>query len=235
MRWLICCICLPLIGFGQLDHEMVRTLIDHEEFDRAENLLMPYVVDSENLDAIELLGDIYGSQKEWDKAINEYQKLVERQPNVANYQYKYGGVLAMKALSVNKIRALGIIDDVEEAFLTAARLDSRHVDVKLPTILGGGFDNAMQYAIELERLSPVDGYLAKGFVYFNDGDYDSAETYYQNALKIGGSLTCYKKLIDFYVSQGEFQKAIINLKEAYNAYPSEALLQQKEDLERKLE
>lgn len=243
MRWLIYLFFLPLMGFSQLDQKLVRTLIEKKEFTQAETLLLPYVKGFEDLEAVELLGDVYGHQKEWDKAIAEYEKLVEIQPNVANYQYKYGGALAMKALSVNKIRALTIIGEVEEAFLNAASLDPSHIDarwalvelyVKLPIILGGGLENAMQYANQLEDLSLVDGYLAKGFVHFNGEDFSLAETYYKKAVVVGGSLTCYKKLIEFYMSQSELEKALKNLKEAYAKYPSEALLSQITEIEQKM-
>lgn len=149
----------------------------------------------------------------------------------------------MKALSVNKIRALTIIGEVEEAFLNAASLDPSHIDarwalvelyVKLPIILGGGLENAMQYANQLEDLSLVDGYLAKGFVHFNGEDFSLAETYYKKAVVVGGSLTCYKKLIEFYMSQSELEKALKNLKEAYAKYPSEALLSQITEIEQKM-
>ncbi|OMP31009.1 lipopolysaccharide assembly protein LapB [Mangrovimonas sp. DI 80] len=243
MRWLILLIFLPLVGFGQLDRKLVRTLIEKKEFSRAEKLLLPHTDSFEDLEAIELLGDVYGHQKEWDKAIIEYEKLVAIRPNIANYQYKYGGALGMKALSINKIRALAIIGDVEEAFLKAASLDPTHIDtrwalvelyVKLPIILGGGLDNAMQYAIQLEELSLVDGYLAKGFVYFNGENFGLAETYYKKAVVVGGSLTCYKKLIEFYMSQDELEKALKNLQEAYVKYPSEALLSQIVEIEQKM-
>ncbi|WP_053991716.1 lipopolysaccharide assembly protein LapB [Mangrovimonas sp. TPBH4] len=243
MRWLFFVIFLPILGHGQLNLTLVQTLVEEEEYTRAEVLLRPHVEDSNNLEAVELLGDVYGHQKEWDKAIVEYKKLVARQPNVANYQYKYGGAMAMKALSINKIRALGIIGDMEEAFLKAASLDPAHIDtrwalvelyVKLPVILGGGFDNAMQYANQLEKLSLVDGYLAKGLVYYNKENFRLAETYYQKALKVGGSLTCYKKLIEFYMAQGELQKALKNLQEAYAKYPSEGLLMEIKEVEQKM-
>jgi len=52
----------------------------------------------------------------------------------------------MKAKSVNKFKALGMIDEVEESFLTAAKLDPKHIDsrwalvilyIELPGIIGG--------------------------------------------------------------------------------------------------
>jgi hypothetical protein len=46
----------------------------------------------------------------------QYKKLVKAKPNVANYQYKFGGATGMKALVVNKFAALALIGDVKKAF-----------------------------------------------------------------------------------------------------------------------
>jgi len=178
---------------------------------------------SEDKEAIELLGDAYGHQKKWDKAIEQYQTLTEKEPNNANYQYKYGGALGMKALSISKLKALGIIGDVKQAFLKAAELDPNHIDarwalvelyVSLPGIVGGSNSKALKYANELQNLSKVDGYLAKGYVYEYDDEPELAEKYYKLAIKVGGSVTCYEKLTNFYEGQDEPEKAIGNLEEA---------------------
>src|SRR5690606_41495457 len=59
---------------------------------------------NENEKLIELLGDVYGHQRKWTEAKNEYKKLVEKDPENAEYQYKYGGVLGMMALDRKSTR-----------------------------------------------------------------------------------------------------------------------------------
>ena len=114
----------------------------------------------------------------------------------------------MKALSISKLKALGIIGDVKRSFLKAAELDPNHIDarwalvelyVSLPGIVGGSNSKALKYANELQKLSKVDGYLAKGYVYEYDDKPELAEKYYKLAIKVGGSVTCYEKLSNFYV------------------------------------
>lgn len=198
-----------------------QNLIDKKEFNKAEQLLSEYVKTHQNdLDAIELFGDAYGHQKKWDEAIVLYKKLVERKPNDANLHYKYGGALGMKALSVSKIKALGIIGDVKDAFLKAAELDPNHIDTRwalvelymqLPGIIGGSKSKSFKYANELEVLSKVDGYLAKGYIYEYDDEPELAEKYYKLAIETGGSLTCYDKLTDLYEKEKQPDKAITNL------------------------
>jgi tetratricopeptide (TPR) repeat protein len=158
--------------------------------------------------------------------------LVEANQTNANYYYKYGGVLGMKALSVNKLRALGIIGDAKEAFLKAAQLDPNHIDVRwalvelymqLPGILGGSKSKSMQYANELEVISKVDGYLAKGYIYEYDNEPELAEKYYKMAIAEGGSLTCFNKLTNLYESKNQPEKAIQTIEEAQKKHQRNAL------------
>lgn len=172
----------------------------NKQYAKAEALLVDYIAkNASDKEAIELLGDAYGHQKKWDKAIAQYKRLTKLSPKNANYHYKYGGSLSMKALKVNKIRALTIIGDLKSAFLTAARLDPKHIDTRwalvelymsLPGIVGGSKNKSLKYANELEALSKVNGYLAKGYVYEYDNKPKLSETYYKKAVKAGDSINC---------------------------------------------
>jgi hypothetical protein len=48
--------------------------------------------------------------------------LKQLKPLEANYQYKYGGVLGMKAKESNKFKALGMISEIKESFEKAISL-----------------------------------------------------------------------------------------------------------------
>ncbi|MBD0830716.1 tetratricopeptide repeat protein [Aestuariibaculum sediminum] len=233
---------IPIFSIGQVNSVAIQRLFAEEKFVDAENVLLSYLKKQpQDIEAIELLGDTYGHLKNWDKAIESYQALIDYNANNANYQYKYGGVLGMKALSVNKIKALRLLDDIEAAFLKASKLDSKHIDarwalveyyMKLPSFMGGGAGRALQIANELEAISKVDGYLAKGSIYEAEEDIELAEKYYKMAINVGGSLLCYDKLTQFYLAQDEPEKAILNLKEAYKRHQNEALLLQIKSIEK---
>lgn len=214
---------MSAVCFSQSSIEKTKTMIAKRAFKDAEIEMISFLKSNpEHKEALELLGDAYGYQKKWDQAIEQYKVLTEKEPNNANYQYKYGGALGMKALSVSKLRALGIIGDIKQAFLRAAELDPKHIDarwalvelyVSLPGIVGGSTSKALNYAEELQNLSKVDGYLAKGYVYEYDDKAELAEKYYRLAIKVGGSVTCYEKLTQFYEAQNQPDKAIGNLEE----------------------
>lgn len=233
MKYLYLFLICPLFTFSQSKIVEAEQLIAKKQFSKAEQVMITYVAQNPNdLKGIELLGDAYGHQKKWDNAITNYKKLVDNKPDIANYHYKYGGALGMKALSVNKLKAVGIIGDVKEAFLKAAELDPKHIDTRwalvelymqLPGIIGGSKSKSLKYANELENLSKVDGYLAKGYIYEYDNEPELAEKYYKFAIKEGGSLTCYEKLTTLYENQKQPQKAIANIQEAQDKHKRNAL------------
>lgn len=172
---------------------------------------------------MEYLGDIAGYQKQWDDAISYYKKLKTQFPQNANYYYKFGGALGMKAKESSKFKALGMIDAIENAFLTAAKLDAKHIETRwalvmlyleLPGIVGGSESRAKKYSDELLKISPVDGYLSKGYIFEYFEEYKEAEKQYIKAIAVGQSKTTYQKLADLYknkMNSPEKAKQILDL------------------------
>lgn len=233
MKKLLVLLFIPLISFGQSLQTEVQVLFDQKKFVTAENSIKQHLINhGADKEAKELLGDVYGHQKKWDKAIEVYESLVNDEPNNANYHYKHGGSLGMKALSISKIRAASYIGDIRRAFEAAAKLDPKHIDarwalvefnVSLPAILGGTEKKALKYAKQLEALSKVDGYLAQGYVAEYNNRPDDAEDLYRKAIGIGGSITCYQKLTDLFEKQNQPKKAIANIEEAQIKHKRNAL------------
>lgn len=233
MKLFFCLLLFPVLALSQAKLHEIELLFQKKQFEDAEKLAIQFLeTHPNNLKAIELLGDAYGYQKKWDNAIYEYKTLVEADYENANFHYKYGGALGMKALSVSKFQALGIIGDVKKAFLKAAELDESHIETRwalvelymqLPGIIGGSKAKSLRYANELEILSRVDGYLAKGYIYEYDDEPKLAESFYKKAINIGGSLTCFNKLTNLYESEGKPQKAIKNIEEAQRKHNRNAL------------
>ncbi len=224
----------PLLMLGQISLSEVEILIDQKKFSKAEVELRAYLKhDSANKLAKEYLGDVYGHQKNWDEAIEAYKSLSDEEPNNANYHYKYGGSLGMKVLTISKLRAVGYIGDIRREFEKAAELDPNHIDtrwalvefnVSVPAILGGTEKKALKYAEQLEQLSEVDGLLAKGYVAEYSDRPNDAERYYRKAIEVGGSVTCYQKLTDFYEKTAKQpKKAIANIEKAQIKHKRNAL------------
>ena len=233
MRTVILFLFLPVLTYGQSLSTEVEKLFTQKQFSKAESIITEHLEQNpQDIEAIELLGDSFGHQLDWDNAIINYKKLVKIDDNNANYHYKYGGALGMKALSVSKLKALGLIGDIKHSFLRAAELDPEHIDtrwalvelyIQLPGIVGGSKRKALKYADELEHLSKVDGYLAKGYVYEYDKEPELAELNYKKAIEVGGSVTCFEKLTDFYVNENAPNKAVKNIEDSLSKHNRNAL------------
>lgn len=210
---------------AETDFDKAEKLYKQEKFDQAKVLFESYLkTNPTSYKTVEYLGDIAGHQKKWDEAIKHYKILKLQFPKTANYFYKFGGAMGMKAKSVNKFKALAMIDEIESSFLTAARLDSKHVEsrwalvmlyIELPGIVGGSEKKAVKYADELMELSKVDGYLAKGYIdeYFNR--YKKAEVYYLKAHEIGNSKTTFQKLYSLYLNKLKDKTKASKLKQQF--------------------
>jgi tetratricopeptide (TPR) repeat protein len=210
---------------GETDFDKAEKLYKLEKWNQAKSLFEDYLKENpNNTKTIEYLGDIAGHQKKWDEAIKQYKILKTQFPKTSLYWYKYGGAVGMKAKSVNKFKALGLIDDIETSFLTAAKLDSKSIDsrwalvmlyIELPGIIGGSESKAQKYTNQLMTLSKVDGYLAKGYIDEYYKRYSSAETNYISAHEIGNSKTTYQKLYDLYSKKMKNTSKASKLKEQF--------------------
>lgn len=210
-----------LAGFSQsTDFEKGELYYKNAEWQRAKPyLLKALALNETNIKAQEYLGDIAAYAKKWDEALTYYKPLVVQYPNKANYHFKYGGVLAYKAQASNKLKALTLVGDIKKHLHLAAQLDDSHIEarwalveiyISLPGIVGGSEAKALIYANELLQLSPVDGYLALGYVAEYNNRADDAEQYYKKAVAVGGSPHTYTKLSKLYEKTDQPDKAIAN-------------------------
>lgn len=193
---------------GQSDYETAVKYFKLEQFEQAQSLFEKNLQQNpSDLKSIEYLGDIQSHFGNWTKAISYYKKLKESNPNQANYFYKYGGALGMKAKESNKIKAVLMIDEVKSSFEEAIKLNPKHIEarwalvevyIQLPEIIGGSQAKALQYSNELLKISPVDGYLSKGHIYEYYKKYALAESQYQKAISLGNSKNSYQKLANLY-------------------------------------
>lgn len=220
----------PIVLWAQSNFEKGELLFNQKKYKEAYTLLKThYETTPKDYKTIEYLGDIAGHFKKWDEAIEKYKILKETFPLNANYHYKYGGAMGMKAKECNKFKALGMIDEIEDAFKLAAKLDAKHIDTRwalvilyleLPAIIGGSEKKSQHYANELMIISKIDGLMAKGHIdeYFKR--YKSAEKYFLQGVSLTHSKTAYQRLIDLYKKMELPQKVKATQEESdkYNKY-----------------
>jgi len=218
MKYIFLLLFIPSAIMAQTDFQNAENYFIKEQFSKAKPLFEQYLKSHPNdKKTREYLGDIAGYKKDWDVAIDYYESLVEEDDTSANYHFKYGGAMGMKALSINRLLAATYIGDIKEHFETAARLDPKHIEVRwalvefyiqLPGIIGGSEKKAIKYANQLAKISPVDGYLANGYVAEYGDRPDDAERFYKKAIEVGGSPTTYEKLTEHYEKNKKPKEAI---------------------------
>ena len=201
--------------------KQAKELYETEQYEAAKELLEPLRAEQENDTAVQsLLGSVYAKLELWEQAAEQVEELVDKYPENAEYQFRYGGALGLEAKNSNRITALMMLDDVKYHLKKATQLDENHIKsrwalvqlyVELPTVIGGTKSNAMKYADQLENISPVDAALAKGFIEQSEENYQKAEKYLQKAVSIGQSAITYTKLAELYVEMSRKSKALQTL------------------------
>jgi tetratricopeptide (TPR) repeat protein len=223
--WQLIFLFFSLLTFSQSSFEKGEKLYVQKKMNEAKQMFQDYLKSHPNHSkSIEYIGDIAGNQKQWNEAIEYYQKLKISFPRNANYWYKYGGALGMKAKESNKFKALGMIDEIEESFLTAAKLESKHVETRfalvmlyleLPGIIGGSEKKAQKYADELMRISSVQGFLAQGYIEAYFKRFVKAELNYKKAFEIEPSKITFEKLYDLYLNKLKDKSKATKLKDQF--------------------
>lgn len=218
---------VPICLWSQSTFEKAEKLYQNKKYDEAEVFFESVLkTKPSDIKTLEYLGEIVSHQKKWIKGAEYFKKLKELKPTEADYFFKYGGCLAMRAMEVNKIKAFTMVDDMRTAFEKAIALNPKHIQARwalielylqLPGILGGSESKAISYSNELAQFSPVDGYLSKGRIdeYFKR--YVAAEKNYLKANEIGKSKVTFQKLYNLYLNKLKEPKKAQELKRKFEA------------------
>lgn len=181
------------LSLAQSRNTDVDLLIKQKEYSQAEAQLLRQLHITSDRDIKDRLGEVYAYQGKWDDAIAIFKELTKTYPQVSDYAFKYGGVLAKKAQNSNSFRALTLVGRIKENFKKAAALNPKSIKVhwalvdlyiSLPGILGGSTSKALDYTQKLKSISPIDGYLAMGYVHEYDEEAKKAKDNYLYALKL---------------------------------------------------
>lgn len=200
------------------DFEKGKQFFHNQQWDEAQEYFERNLQKHPNhKESLEYLGDVFGKKKNWDSALFYYEKIKLQFPKNADYHYKYGGALGMKAKQSNKFKALGMLDEVEASFLKAIQLDAKHVDARmalvvlymeLPGIIGGSESKARKYAEQIQNISLAEGSIAFGTIEEYNKNYLNAEQCYLKAHQILRNEKTFQKLYQFYLTKTkDFEKA----------------------------
>lgn len=218
---------VPICIWSQSNFEKGEKLFQSKKYDEAQVIFEGVLkTKPSDIKTIEYLGEIAAQQKEWVKGAEYFKKLKILKPTVADYFFKYGGCLAMRAMEVNKLKAFGMVGDMKEAFEKVIELNPKHVQARwalieiylqLPGILGGSESKAISYSNELAQFTPVDGYLSRGRIEEYFKRYALAEKNYIKANEIGKSKVTFQKLYNLYLNKLKEPKKAQELKRKFEA------------------
>ncbi|MCB0464594.1 MAG: tetratricopeptide repeat protein [Aequorivita sp.] len=217
-----------MFAVAQNNYQQAEEYFKQENFSKAKPIFENYLKQHpEDKKTREYLGDIAAYGKNWDTAISYYEALVQDEETNANYHFKYGGAMGMKAMSISRIRALTYIGDIKHELEQAAKLDPKHIEarwalvefyIQLPGIFGGSENKASAYANELGNISKVDGFLANGYIAEYTDRPKDAERFYKKAIEVGGSAHTYEKLSNLYEKNNQPEEAIKTNSESFKKH-----------------
>ena len=150
-----------------------------------------------------LIGESYASQKKWDSAIFYYKKLVDINPNNANYLYRLGGSQAAHSESASKFKVLSLINSAKVNLIKSSNIDKRDIYsrwalvqilLELPNFFGGDDELALKFSNEIYGISKLHGLLSKSYIHNYFKEYDLA---YQTERIIIDLLIKNKRFFDY--------------------------------------
>lgn len=139
-----------------------------------DSLIKIHKTNNLNQEVLIKLGEDYAAEKDWEKAIYYYDKLVNIDPENSDYLYRLGGTQAAYSQVVNKFRVLSIINSAKKNLIKSASLDTNHIYsrwalvqilTELPKFLGGNKTTALDYSKEIYDISKIHGLLAYYYIY----------------------------------------------------------------------
>ena len=139
-----------------------------------DSLIKIHKTNNFNQEVLIKLGEEYAAEKDWEKAIYYYDKLVNIDPENSDYLYRLGGTQAAYSEVVNKFRVLSIINSAKKNLIKSASLDTNHIYsrwalvqilTELPKFLGGNKTTALDYSKEIYDISKIHGLLAYYYIY----------------------------------------------------------------------
>ena len=139
-----------------------------------DSLIKIHKTNNLNQEVLIKLGEEYAAEKDWEKAIYYYDKLVNIDPENSDYLYRLGGTQAAYSEVVNKFRVLSIINSAKRNLIKSSSLDTNHIYsrwalvqilTELPQFLGGNKTTALDYSKEIYDISKIHGLLAYYYIY----------------------------------------------------------------------
>jgi tetratricopeptide (TPR) repeat protein len=178
----------------------------------------------QNMEIYGYLGQLYYSQRKYDKAIEQFENILSLDPDNPDIMYLLGS-LYLEVKEEDKS-----IDILKKSLA----IDPKH-DGSLNTLAyvyaeqGKHLDKALELVNRALALLPTSGaYLdSKGWIFYKKGEYDKALTYLLKANEVLEDPVVYSHLGDVYFALGKKEEAIRYWKLSLDLQPEQSDLKDK--------
>ena len=181
--------------------------------------------------ALYLRGRIYYAQDSSSKAVDWFEKAVDRAKESAEYHLWLGRALGDEAQKASKFRQPFLARRVKSEFERAVALDPKMIDARMglvdfysmaPGVMGGSIDKAREQAAEIGKLNPIRGHFAAARVAERQKDHATAEREYKAAIAFApDSSDAYYSLGASYRNQSRWDDAFAIYEELMKRRPDE--------------
>ncbi len=210
---------LLLLPFGSKPEGTLDRAIDlfgKGEYRKAGDLLS--TADDSPIASAEIkfwLGRSFLKLREWDEAVQQFEKAVQMEPSRAEYHLWLGRAYGARAEN----SFIGFTDArrVIREFKKASELDPESISIRFdllefyaqaPGIVGGGKDKAWAEAEAISKLNPVRGYTARATIYEREKKWDLAEKELMQAtVDYPSDADAHKDLAQFFLDRKNYERA----------------------------
>ncbi len=223
----------PIFAFGSgSDPSPMDVFRSGKVDDAIRSLNSQLSTDPKNPRAYADLCRVYNSFGDYDNAIQNCQKAIQLEPNVAQYHLWLGRAYGDKADGSGPFAAIGwakkTVAEFERAVQLApndvqARADLAEFYREAPGMVGGGSDKARRIVDETQKIDPAAAAVMRAQFALKDKDYTAAEREINSAIQIsGGSAKYVLELARIYGKQKhwtDFERTIMRAMDSNGKHP----------------
>jgi tetratricopeptide (TPR) repeat protein len=207
-------------------------LIDARRFDEAKVAIQALLArDNNDPTALFYMGRLEYAQGNSGRAVDWFEKAVQRNDNSALYHTWLGNALGDEAQRANKLRQPFLARRVKSEYERAVALDPTSIDAReglvsfysiAPGFMGGSMDRAREQANEIVKLNPIRGSFQLARVAERSKDLAAAEAAYKSVITVApDSAIGYYGLAGFYRSQSRWAEAFATYDQLMKLKPDE--------------
>ena len=191
IKWSILFFIFPWLIFSQLKTPFVSYDFESDAKYTGELRLLKNRANRESTALIKSIAELSYDYKDWDTAIDYYEKLLVDSPTAENY-FKLGVAAARKSLEVSRFFSVPYILKAKNSVLQAHELQPKKVIflnlliqlyAEIPSIFGGSIALAETKADVLRDIDPVEGRMMQAYVLKVKNNYEASKSRYAEVFR----------------------------------------------------